>query len=138
MQPIKLLMAIALGSKRKADMLFQVPPQPKARRAKSLRRQFTKEFDAYNNAKARCENPCHPQWKDYGGRSIKMGCKSFEEFFLAVGPCPDSPEPLTIDRWPKNNGNYRAGNMRWATYSEQANNRRPKILRAIAEWFEWA
>jgi hypothetical protein len=56
---------------------------------------------------------------------------TFEEFFAEVGKKP-SPRH-SIDRYPNNSGHYERGNLRWATSSQQALNRRPKqILREAA------
>jgi len=54
------------------------------------------EYDAYRNARQRCENPKNPQWKNYGARGIKFLFTSFEQFLADIGlkPSPD----LTLDR----------------------------------------
>jgi hypothetical protein len=136
MQPIKLLLAVALGSKDKADSIFNRAkrPKPKAKKkAPSMRVQFPKEYKAYVNAIQRCTNPKNPMWKWYGGRGIKMKFKSFEEFLKDIGPCPDPA--FTLDRAPKNHGHYAPGNVQWATRSAQALSRRPKRDKAIdKEW----
>ena len=83
----------------------------------------TPEYDSYINAKQRCENPHDTSFANYGGRGIRFEFKSFEEFFAELGP---RPKGLTLDRI-HNDGNYRPGNVRWATRSQQARNQRPRI-----------
>jgi hypothetical protein len=55
---------------------------------------------------ARCTNPKHPHYKDYGGRGITI-CDawrgSFPAFLADVG---ERPLGKTLDRYPNNNGNY--------------------------------
>lgn len=74
----------------------------------------------------RCTNKNHHQYKDYGGRGIRV-CKSWRKsfwaFFRDMGKRPDG---MTIDRYPNPHGNYEPGNCRWATKEQQAKNRRPR------------
>jgi hypothetical protein len=51
------------------------------------------------------------------------GKTGFECFLADMGRRP-SPE-LTLDRWPENSGDYRPGNVRWATWSQQNLNKGP-------------
>lgn len=80
----------------------------------------TPEWDAYVHAEQRCNNPKTKGYKDYGGRGIKFLFTSFEQFFAKLGK---RPKGKTLDRI-NNEGNYEPGNVRWATYLQQANNRR--------------
>lgn len=83
----------------------------------------TTEHRIWRNMKDRCSNPKNPAYKYYGGRGIVV-CERWKDYaaFLAdVGRRPSSR--VTLDRI-DNDGNYELGNMRWATWHEQALNRR--------------
>lgn len=73
--------------------------------------------------RARCRNPRHPQWENYGGRGISI-CErwnTFSNFAADMGPKPSGA--LSIDRIDVN-GNYEPGNCRWATQKQQLRNTR--------------
>ncbi len=94
----------------------------------------TTEYRIWANIKDRCFNQDNHAYPRYGGRGIIM-CErwreSYEAFLLDVGRRPSADH--TIDRFPDNDGNYEPGNVRWATYTEQNNNRRDNRRITIGE-----
>jgi hypothetical protein len=84
----------------------------------------TREHRIWKAIKTRCTNPNQPSFKYYGARGITIHDKyknDFMAFLTDIGPAPTSKH--TVDRIDTNKG-YEPGNIRWATYKEQANNKR--------------
>lgn len=74
-------------------------------------------------AKDRCTNANNKRWRDYGGRGIEFRFRSVLEAGLWIKEHLGLNRHLEIDR-KENNGHYEAGNLRWATRKENANNTR--------------
>lgn len=87
-------------------------------------------FKRWINMKTRCYNPKAINYKNYGGRGIRIcnewlhDFKKFYDWSMANG----FKENLSIDRI-NNDGNYEPGNCRWATAKEQVHNRRSRNAR---------
>ena len=72
--------------------------------------------------RARCNNPNHRGYPNYGGRGITV-CErwnNFETFCADIGP---RPEKCTLDRI-DNNLCYSPDNCQWSTREDQAKNKR--------------
>ncbi|MGJ0429606.1 hypothetical protein [Methylobacter sp.] len=80
-------------------------------------------YRTWDGAKRRCTNPTNKDYKNYGGRGIKMcdrWVNSFENFYKDMG---DKPSGFQLDRI-NNDGDYSPENCKWSTPKENSNNRR--------------
>lgn len=83
----------------------------------------TPTYKSWDSAKQRCFNPNDDHYPSYGGRGVTMCDRwrySFQNFLDDMG---ERPKGTTIDRWPDPLGNYEPGNCRWATPTQQSQNR---------------
>lgn len=94
---------------------------------KSPRSGKTPEYGVWDAMIQRCTNPNHKQYRDYGGRGIKV-CErwmSFHYFLSDMGVRPSNNH--SIDRFPNNDGNYERLNCRWGTQEQQSRNRSSNV-----------
>ena len=84
----------------------------------------------WNGMRQRCHNPNQQHYQRYGGRGIKV-CdrwrQSFVNFYSDMGPPPNDGQRWTLDRIDNSRG-YEPGNVRWATFKQQAANKRKKVF----------
>lgn len=81
-------------------------------------------YATWMNMRGRCYRETHPSYKNYGARGIRVEWKNFAEFVSDMGV---PPEGMTIER-NDNDGNYSKANCRWATWTQQARNKRTTRL----------
>lgn len=81
-------------------------------------------YNSWDNMVRRCSNENRPEYKNYGGRGIKLyeewrDYSTFKKWAMANG----YKKGLVIDRI-DNDGNYHPDNCRWVTRAESCRNQR--------------
>lgn len=85
----------------------------------------TRLYRIWRGMKNRCYQPTHNRRKYYGEKGVKM-CNEWLNDFMAFynwAIANGYKDNLTIDRI-NGDGDYEPSNCRWATYKEQAQNRK--------------
>lgn len=128
------------GLSRSCGCLRKEAARLKATNRQQVGGRQTVEYKTYHGAKARCQNPNRPEYKNYGGRGIEFRFESFEQFFSLLGYRPSNSH--SIERINKN-GHYEPGNVQWALPKVQGRNKRNnRILTfngrslCLTEWAE--
>lgn len=95
----------------------------------------TPTYYSWQNMMTRCNNPNYKQYKDYGGRGIKV-CERWHDFAKFYEDMGEKPVDTSLDR-KDNEGDYAPDNCRWATQEEQLYNRRATIEWGGKTLLEW-
>lgn len=99
----------------------------------------TRFYNVWRKMKCRCSNPNHMAYKHYGGRGIQV-CERWLQSFECFKEDMFETYLAHIDRFGKRNttlervdvnGDYAPDNCKWATWDEQAKNKRKKVRRKL-------
>ena len=97
----------------------------------------TRIYRIWGGMRTRCINPNSPDYKNYGGRGIKV-CDRWRDFKNFYEDMKDGyKDNLTIDRI-NNNGNYELLNCKWRTVKQQSRNTRTNVFYKGKSQIEWA
>ncbi len=88
----------------------------------SAKRGVSPTYKSWQEMRARCSNPQHTSYPNYGGRGISVDSRwqQFEQFLQDMGV---RPEGMSLDRCNNERG-YSKDNCKWSDRYEQNSNRR--------------
>ena len=79
------------------------------------------EYQTWRGMLERTSNPRNNHYHIYGALGVTV-CPRWMSFELFLEDMGTRPDGTTIDRFPDMSGDYKPGNCRWATPSEQSRN----------------
>lgn len=83
------------------------------------------EHNTWSSMIQRCHNRTNPNYDNYGGRGIEV-CERWKNSFMSFyDDMGERPSGTTLDRI-NNSAGYSPANCRWATYTLQSMNKRPR------------
>lgn len=89
-------------------------------------RVYSSIYNSWTHMLSRCRNPKEKQYKDYGGRGIRV-CNRWHDFQNFLADMGEKPKGKSLDRIDVD-GNYEPQNCRWADAKTQRRNQRKKIF----------
>lgn len=106
------------------------------------------DYLRWRGIKNRCYLPKSTAYHRYGGRGVKMHppwIDDYQAFASYIRSLPNyGLEGVTLDRI-NNDGHYEPGNLRWATWKQQAVNRENNVYlevfgmkKTLSEWAEFS
>lgn len=84
----------------------------------------TSIYNIWRSMRQRCENPTAKDYRFYGARGIAV-CAEWQDFLTFFADMGHPPSGKTLDRI-NNDGDYCKANCRWASPTQQANNKRAR------------
>jgi hypothetical protein len=100
---------------------------PHFKHGASANNKRSRTYVVWQNMKDRCYRKKNNRFDRYGGRGIEVCTRWLESFSNFLEDMGERPEKMEIDRIDNNKGYYKE-NCRWATRTQQINNRENTIF----------